>query len=101
LILDATKDQTVDHSDHNGLNNRKNNIRLCTSSQNSMNKKGQSNNTSGYKGVSYHKGKNKYQATIMVNRKQIYIGSFLTAFEAHEAYKKRAQELFGSFYCDT
>ena len=100
LILNANEDQTVDHSDHNGLNNRKKNIRLCTQSQNCMNKRGQLNNSSGYKGVSYHKRKNKYQATIMANRKQMYIGSFCTASEAHVAYQKKAQELFGSFYCD-
>jgi hypothetical protein len=100
LILNAKEGQVVDHSDHNGLNNRKSNIRLCTQSQNCMNKRGQSNNSSGYKGVSYHKRKNKYQAMIMINRKQMYIGSFCTASEASEAYQKKAQELFGSFYYD-
>lgn len=100
LILNATEEQKVDHTDHNGLNNRKNNIRLCTQSQNCMNKRVQSNNTSGYKGVSFHRGKNKYQAMIMVNRKQIYIGSFLTALEASEAYQKEAKKLHGEFFYD-
>jgi len=98
LILDAKKGQIVDHIDHDGINNRKNNLRLCEQSQNCMNKLSQSNNTSGYRGVSFHKGKNKYQATIMVKRKQIYLGSFDTAIEASKVYQEKAKELFGSFY---
>jgi hypothetical protein len=88
-------------TDHNGLNNRKSNIRICTQSQNCMNKKVQSNNTSGYRGVSFHKKKNKYQATIMDNRKQIYLGAFNTAIEASEAYQAAAKKLFGEFYYST
>jgi hypothetical protein len=99
LILDAKESQIVDHKDHDGLNNRKNNLRLCEQSQNCMNKLYQSNNTSGYRGVSFHKGKNKYQATIMVKRKQIYLGSFDTAIEAFKVYQEKARELFGAFYC--
>ncbi len=62
-----------------------------------MNKRAQSNNTSGYRGVSFHKRKNKYQATIMVNRKQIYLGSYDTALEASEAYQAAAKKMFGEF----
>jgi len=98
LILNALDSFVVDHIDHNGLNNRKSNIRICTQSQNCMNKIAQSNNTSGYRGVSFHKGKNKYQATIMVNRKQMYLGTFNTALEASETYQAAAKELFGEFY---
>lgn len=100
LILDADDSTVIDHADHNGLNNRKSNIRICTQSQNCMNKKTQSNNSSGYKGVSFHKRKNKYQATIMINRKQIYLGSFNTAIEASEVYQAAAKRLFGKFYCN-
>ena len=98
LILDAPNSFVVDHIDHNGLNNRKNNIRICTQSQNCMNKKVQLNNSSGYTGVSFHKIKNKYQATIMVDRKQIHLGTFNTALEASEVYQTAAKKLFGEFY---
>jgi hypothetical protein len=98
LILNAPDSLVIDHADHNGLNNRKSNIRVCSQSQNCMNKKVQSNNTSGYRGVSFHKTKNKYQATIMVNRKQVYLGTFNTALEASEAYQIAAKKLFGKFY---
>jgi hypothetical protein len=101
LILNAPNSLVIDHTDHNGLNNRKSNIRICTQSQNCMNKKVQSNNTSGYRGVSFHKKKNKYQATIMDNRKQIYLGAFNTAIEASEAYQAAAKKLFGEFYYST
>jgi len=99
LILNADQSVVVDHIDHNGLNNKKSNIRICTQSQNCMNKRTQSNNMSGYRGVSFHKRKNKYQATIMVNRKQIYLGSYDTALEASEAYQAAAKKMFGEFYC--
>lgn len=101
LILNAPDSLVVDHIDHNGLNNRRSNIRICTQSQNCMNKKGQSNSTTGYRGVSFHKRKNKFQATIMVNRKQMYLGSFNTALEASGAYQAAAKKLFGEFYYDT
>jgi len=99
LILDAPKDKQVDHVDHNGLNNRKSNLRLCNQSENSRNKRMQSNNTSGFRGAYLEKKTGKYKARIMVNRKQMYLGSYETAKEASDVYQEAAKRLHGKFYC--
>ncbi|MCH7719226.1 MAG: HNH endonuclease, partial [Chloroflexi bacterium] len=52
LITNAPKGLIVDHIDHNGLNNTRNNLRLCTPEQNDYNRRPQKGSTSKYKGVS-------------------------------------------------
>lgn len=89
----------VDHIDGNKLNNRIENLRSATTSQNQHNRTKYKNNTSGYKGVSFY-GKNKYKcwgANIQVNGKQKHLGYFLTPEEAFAAYCKAALELHGEF----
>ena len=92
-----TKSEYVDHEDRDGLNNRRENLRLCTFSQNLQNQKRHSNNTSGYKGVSFNKKLGKYAAYICANKKQKHLGYFTTPMEAHQAYCKAAKELHGKF----
>jgi len=100
LILNVPNEIPVDHIDHNTLNNRKTNLRVCTQSQNCMNKKLQSNNTTGYKGVYLNKKTKKYRASIRINRKLKHLGYFNTAAEAYKAYKTVAKNLHGEFYCE-
>jgi len=69
------KKQT-DHINHNGLDNRETNIRPCTKQQNHHNSQLQSNNTSGYKGVSWYKKGEKWGARIKYEMKIIYLGTF-------------------------
>lgn len=91
------KGEVVDHINGNGLDNRRQNLRLATNAQNLMNRKANSNNTSGYKGVTLVKGRKKWVAKIKRNYKLYNLGYFNTPEEAHEAYCKAADELHKDF----
>ena len=85
----------VDHKDRNKLNNRWHNLRLADWTQNKINSKRQSNNTTGVRGV--HKRGNRYVARIRLRNNRQYLGSFASLEEASAAYKKAAEELHGEF----
>lgn len=86
-----------DHENGVTLDNRRNNLRFATSSQNAMNRRKTSANSSGYKGVHWHKGHQKWCAQIKVNGKSIHLGYFDTPEEAHAAYCEAATRLHGDF----
>lgn len=86
-----------DHIDGNGLNNRRDNLRLSTKTQNSRNCRLSSKNTSGFKGVHYRPDKRKWDAKISVNNKTIFLGYFDTPEEASDAYHAAAIKYFGEF----
>lgn len=96
LNYDSSKFQ-VDHIDGNVYNNRRNNLRICTRSQNNMNRRKSPKCSSKYKGVSFHKKKNKWQIAIFCNRKRILIDYFKDEIEAAKAYDNKARELFGDY----
>lgn len=97
-ILSAVPGAVVDHIDHNGLNNQKDNLRVCSQAENMRNRKTvNSNNSSGFIGVSLHHGTGKYQAKICKDRKQIYLGLFDSSSDAYHAYVRAAKEHFGIF----
>lgn len=87
----------VDHINMNHLDNRRDNLRKCTRSENMRNRGKNTNNTSGYKGVSWFARDSKWVAGIKHNGKRIYLGLFDDPAIAHEAYKKAALRLHGSF----
>lgn len=97
IIIDAPNHLFVDHIDRNGLNNQRNNLRLCTSIENKRNVGKLCCNTSGFKGVAWHKLNNKFIANIRVNYKRIHLGYFKDAKEAAIAYDQAAKEYFGDF----
>lgn len=97
LGRELTPDEIVDHVNGNGLDNRRENLRLATLSQNASNRSIASNNTSGYRGVSYHKGRGKYQAYISKDGKRRYLGLYDTPEEARDAFLTAANELFGDY----
>jgi hypothetical protein len=90
--------EEVDHKDHNGLNNRRSNLRPATHSQNSNNQqKGRGETSSSYKGVHWDKRDNKFRATIGVNGLKIGLGYFTNDQEAARAYNIAARKYFGEF----
>lgn len=97
LIMGEPEGLQVDHRDGNGLDNRRANLREATPSQNLHNQRLSRANTSGYKGVEWHKAKGKWRARIMINGKQRYLGLFATAEDAYAAYCKASAELHGEF----
>ena len=87
----------IDHRDCNPSNNSIDNLRLATESQNRVNSRVRSNNTTGFKGVSKQNGRDKYQAYIYANGSRVHIGMFDTAEEANDAVVKQREILHGEF----
>ena len=95
-----TTQQHVDHKEHidgSHWQDRLSNLRIVSRSQNGMNRCSQSNNTSGYKGVSFYKPTGKWRAKIMRQGRTKYLGYFPTAEAAASAYDLAAKNLHGEF----
>ena len=85
----------TDHINHNGLDNRRTNLRICTNAENQHNSTLSARNKSGYKGVSWKRG--KWRAQITVGYKRIDIGFYDLPEDAARAYDAMAIENFGEF----
>jgi HNH endonuclease/AP2 domain len=85
----------LDHKDNNRLNNRIDNLRLASDSQNRANAKTRSDSKSGIKGVRLKGG--KWTARIRIKGNETYLGSFDTSKAAHAAYFQAAKKTFGEF----
>lgn len=102
FLMKAKKGQIVDHINRNKLDNRKENLRFVTQSQNMVNRDFTIKNTSGYKGVTYLKTKShknrhkKWTASIKYNYKK-YTKYFFTKEEAAKGYNELAIKYFGTF----
>lgn len=95
LLLAPKKGEEVDHINRNPLDNRKENLRLCTRVQNEMNKPVKKACKSGLKGVRLVR--NSWVARTRVNGKFLHIGCFKTKEDAARAYNEKVKELHGSF----
>ena len=100
FLMDTPFGMQVDHIDGNGLNNCRENLRICTQSQNNGNYRISARNKSGFKGVSWHKKTGKWRATLatyMLDKKQQYLGVFENKEDAAKAYNEAAKVYFGEF----
>ncbi len=87
----------IDHINGDKKDNRIENLRQCTRSQNEINKGLSSANTSGCKGVSWHAQSKKWRARLKVNKKEVHLGTFENKADAELAYKSYLQKTHGDF----
>ena len=87
----------VDHIDNCKTNNNIQNLRWATSKENNQNKSMGKNNTSGVKGVYFHKASQKYEARISIDGINVYIGLFTNLEDAKQARITKANQVFGVF----
>lgn len=87
----------IDHWDTDKSNNRFSNLRDASNGQNQANIPIRSNNTSGRKGVSWNKGKKKWEVRTRLENRQQFIGYFDDLDEASQAYQEALRENFGEF----
>lgn len=86
----------VDHKDHDGLNNQRENLRLCCHHLNGANRV-HPISSSGYRGVSWHKSKKVWQAKARNKNKYVYVGQFDDPREAAIARDKVVAQIYGEF----
>lgn len=92
-------DFEVDHKDHDGLNNRRCNLRLCTDQQNQFNKRKIKAGTSRFKGVCWDKQRSRWKVRIRIDGKDKCLGFFKLEIEAAKAYNKAAKIHYKKFAC--
>jgi len=96
-IARPPKGMTVDHINHNKLDNTRINLRVCTHQQNVHNNAKHAGSSSRFKGVGYNREKHKWFAKAYFEGKRIWLGYFDDETEAARAYDAKAVELFGEF----
>ncbi len=87
----------IDHIDMDRSNNRIENLREATKSENGMNRLKPKSNSSGFKGVDFHKGTQKWRARCRVNGKEKHFGLYASAEEAHEVYSREVAKHHGEY----
>lgn len=97
VITNAPKGMVVDHINHDTLDNRRQNLRVCTNQENSLNKRRHKITISGFKGVFPRNDKDKWIAFINYNGKRMYLGDYNNKEEAAKAYDEAAHKFHGVF----
>lgn len=90
----------VDHINHNGLDNRKCNLRICTNQENICNCEIPKNNKSGCKGVYWAKDKQKWAVQVTINNKTKYIGRYDKLEDAIKARQEASEKYYGEYAND-
>lgn len=101
VLMQTPKGMKTDHRNGDGLDNRRENLRVCNHANNLMNQSKRIDNKSGYKGVRFfprsRSKTNPWRAEIRFEGKTRHLGLFPSLIAAAEAYDKSAKELFGDF----
>lgn len=98
-ILGATTEELIDHRNHDGLDNRRANLRRCNRSQNNQNARGRYNRRSKYKGVAWDSSRQRWRAEVVANGSTRFVGRFDDERSAALAYDRAAREQYGEFAC--
>lgn len=98
-IMRPPPGMVVDHVNHNTLDNRKSNLRICTPQQNQFNQQRKHTTRPGRKGVYFFKKTGKWYSQICLEGSNKHLGYFLTDAEAAQAYDNAAKTHFGEFAC--
>lgn len=97
VLLNTPHGMDTDHIDGDGLNNQRHNLRICSRADNLKNRKSQSNNISGFKGVCWDNDKKKWRAYISCNKKWHHLGFFIDKLEAYKTYCSASLKYHKSF----
>jgi len=98
MVIKVPDGMVVDHINHDGMDNRKANLRAATRAQNMRNRKKFANSSgSKYKGIYFRKRTRKWEAMITFERKKIFLGCFRSEIEAAKAYDRAAMKYHGEF----
>lgn len=97
VIANAKPHELVDHINMDTLDNRRENLRICTKAENMRNRNAQANNTSGMEGVTWDKYGKKWMAQLSLNKKHIHLGRYDDILDAAKAYNAAAIIHHGEF----
>jgi hypothetical protein len=97
MVTGSLPAQYIDHKDNDPSNNRFDNLREATPTENARNVRTPKRNTSGLKGASWYAPNGKWAAKIRVNGRLLHLGYHATVEQAHAAYVAAAHAYFGEF----
>ncbi len=97
VITNVSNDLEVDHINGDGLDNRRENLRIATRWQNAANRGTDKTNTSGFKGVWWDSHAKKWAATVHIKNERIYLGLFNSAEDAARAYDTESRKHLGEY----
>lgn len=95
--MNAAENLLIDHINHNPLDNRKCNLRICSFKQNRHNSTSVKNSSSKYMGVSYDKRRGYFRVQLAINGKQKELGRFQNEIDAAKFYNEQAIKHYGEF----